>query len=234
MENIPDFSDIVILGGGPTGSTAATLLSQKGYQVVLLEKARHPRPIVGESILPHFWKYCDITKTTPKIESENFIKKAGATVCWHGKIRQLQFKDFGYTRSGLHVERDCFDHLLLKHAKEEGANVFEEVSAKEVQLSDGENPRITYKRKGENENREISCRYVIDATGQSALLSKQLGTRIIDEGFRFIAMWGYFKGSKYVASDGHAYSMDKIRTILPTTFLSSICEWGWSWHIPMR
>lgn len=55
--NVPTQCDVVVIGGGPAGSTAATVLSQSGYDVVLLEKAKHPRFFVGESLIPHFWRY---------------------------------------------------------------------------------------------------------------------------------------------------------------------------------
>jgi len=75
---------------------------------------------------------------------------------------------------------------------------------------------------------------VIDASGQSALLSRQMKARRIDEDFRFVSLWGYFENSKYVAGDGAAYPFDRIREIPPTTFVCSLSEWGWVWHIPMR
>ncbi len=63
-DNIPNSCDVVVIGGGPAGSHAATLLAQRGFDVVLLEKARHPRPMVGESLIPHFWKFMDMSGVT--------------------------------------------------------------------------------------------------------------------------------------------------------------------------
>ena len=61
---IPQSCDVVVIGGGPSGSLSATFLSQKGYDVVLLERQKHPRPHVGESMLPHIWNYLDQAKAT--------------------------------------------------------------------------------------------------------------------------------------------------------------------------
>lgn len=235
--HIPRECDVVVIGGGPSGSTAATLLRQKGYDVVLLEKHRHPRYVVGESLIPHFWKYADILGVTKKMEEEAFIKKAGGTHAWHGVIRQLAFADFGYTRPALHVERDRFDQILLEHSREQGAQVFEDVSATKVDLNGGERVTVSYRAAGDEATDKIACRFVIDASGQAAVIAKQLGMRVMDEGFRFMSVWGYFTGSKYVAAGGRAHTFDHVREIPPTTFISSVGElgeWGWSWHIPLR
>src|ERR1043166_5170141 len=79
---VPAKADVVVIGGGPAGSTAANLLAQKGYEVVLLDKARHPRLVVGESVLPHVWKYIDLAGAREDIEAANFIKKSGGTAIW--------------------------------------------------------------------------------------------------------------------------------------------------------
>ena len=114
MTTVPKQCDVAVIGGGPAGSMAAALLSQKGYEVVLFEKKKQPRYNVGESLIPHFWKYCELGKVADKIEEEGFIQKAGGTVVWNGVIRQIAFKNFGYSRPALHVERDRFDHILLR------------------------------------------------------------------------------------------------------------------------
>jgi flavin-dependent dehydrogenase len=232
--NIPPKTDVVVIGGGPAGSTAATMLSQLGYEVVLFDKAKHPRYVVGESLIPHFWKYCEYTKVADKIDAEGFIQKAGGTVVWNGVIRQMQFKDFGYARPALHVERDRFDYILLEHAKSEGANVFEEVAVNRANLDGGENVSVTYRRNGDKTADAIACRFVVDASGQHAVIAKQLGIRAIDEGFRFMSIWGYFDNSKYMAADGRAYDFKYLRQVPPTTFVSNVDGWGWLWHIPQR
>src|SRR5688572_3900963 len=104
MTPIPSQCDVVVIGGGPAGSLVATYLSQKGYQVVLLEKQKHPRYLVGESVLPDVWKYFDEAGVSDQIMAEGFIQKAGGSVDWNGAMHRLSFKDFGYTRPALHVE----------------------------------------------------------------------------------------------------------------------------------
>lgn len=116
---IPQSCDVVVIGGGPAGSVAATTLAQKGWQVVLLDKQRHPRYTVGESLIPDFWKYLDQISASQKILDEGFIAKGGGMVNWQGQPKAHTFKDFGYTRPAMHVERDRFDEILLRHAESE-------------------------------------------------------------------------------------------------------------------
>ena len=233
--NIPQKCDVAIIGGGPAGSTAAALLAQKGYDVVLLEKAKHPRYTVGESLIPHFWKFVEHSGADKKIDAEGFIEKSGGTVVWDGTIRQISFKDFGFNRPALHIERDRFDYILLEHAKDSGAQVFEKVTVLSANIDeDPSKRRLIYRINEDKSVGEISCRFVIDASGQKALIAQQLGIREIDPEFRFMSVWGYFKDSKYFALDGNAYPFEKIREIPPTTFVSSTEGWGWLWHIPQR
>lgn len=229
--------DVVVIGGGPSGSLAATYLTQKGYDVVLLERAKHPRPHVGESLLPHVWRYCDEAGVSAKIEAEGFTKKAGGTVVWKDMISQVGFKDFGHTRPSLHVERDRFDHILLTHAAETGATVCEEVAVTNVDFSDEPQPIVHYRRLADRTTGSIACRFVVDASGQSSVIAKQLGTRVLDEGFRFASLWGYFDNSKYISTDGRAYPFERLNEIPTTTFVTWIPDsgdWGWVWHIPLR
>lgn len=233
--NIPSKCDVVVIGGGPGGSTVGTMLSQLGYEVVLFDKAKHPRYTVGESLIPHFWKYCEQIKVDQKIDAAGFIQKSGGTVVWNGIIRQMQFKSFGYKRPALHVEREDFDQILLKHAVEQGVQAFEEVTVHKAHLpTNGEAARVDYRLNDDKTTKQISCRFVVDASGQSAVLARQLGIRVIDEGFRFMSIWGYFDDSKYIAGDGRAHDFHELRAVPPTTFVSNIDGWGWLWHIPQR
>ena len=234
-ENIPNSCDVVVIGGGPAGSHAATLLAQRGYEVVLLEKARHPRPMVGESLIPHFWKFMDMSGATPKIEAAGFLPKAGGITVWNGRIHQFSFSAFGYDRPALHVERDVFDHELLKHAASQGAAVFEEVNVTGVDFAD-EKPVVSY-HSMQDEARgagQIQCRYVIDASGNNTVLAKQFKSRKLVAGKRtFLGMWGYFTGGNYVGVDGSSYGPESVGKVPPVTFISSHDD-GWAWHIQLR
>lgn len=226
---------MLVIGGGPAGSSVAALLAKQGVDVVLLERALHPRPQVGESLIPHFWKYADLTGVSPLLETEGFIAKAGGITVWNGNIHRIAFSEFGFTRPALHVERDVFDHLLLKHAESHGVQVFQQVSVRSADL-DSDRPVVSYQdRRGAGVYEgEIACRFVIDASGASGVLAGQFKSkRLVDSKMRFLSLWGHFKNSRYVAADGRSYPADQVSQIKPITFVTSF-EDGWIWHIAMR
>lgn len=238
MVSIPGSCDVVVLGGGPAGSLAAIYLAQAGHDVVLLEKQKHPRLVVGESLIPDFWKYCDEAGITEDIEREGFIRKAGGTVDWHGETRNIAFRDFGYERPALHVERARFDELLIRNSARRGVRVFEDVAAQDADVDGAEaRARVRYRHTLEGISGTIDCRYVVDATGQAALIGRQLGLRQMDDDFRFMSVWGYFDNSRYYAAGGAMHEHAAVREIPPTTYVTSVPDtgdWGWCWHIPLR
>ncbi len=232
---IPKQCTVLIIGGGPAGSSAATHLVKHGVEVVLFEKEVFPRNQVGESLIPHIWKYTDQLGVSEKIEQQNFIKKSGGITVWNNKIHQILFAKYGYARSGLHVERDVFDQVLLTHAQEQNALVFHKVVVKKVDFSK-DNPVITYidKRDSINYEGKINCRYVIDASGHSSLLAHQFDVRetVVSE-LKFLSLWGYFNNSRYVGIDRQSHTISELSIVAPVTFVMSYKD-GWLWHIVLR
>ncbi|MEW5988108.1 MAG: NAD(P)/FAD-dependent oxidoreductase, partial [Chloroflexota bacterium] len=236
---IPNRCDVAIIGGGPAGSAAATLLAREGFDVVVFEKEKFPRPQVGESILPQIWKFFDLLGVSEKMMRERFLAKSGGIIVWDGKINQIRFTSFGYNdpdRLGLHVERDVFDDILLKHSAESGAQVFEEVMVSRVDFSDSEWPVVYYndRRGGTFRQGGIACRYVIDASGHASVLARQFGTRkLVSEEVNYLGLWGYYRGVWYLGVDRQAHPPEDCYKVKPVTFINSF-EDGWIWHIILR
>ncbi len=234
---IPAQCDVVVIGGGPAGSAAATYLAQEGIDVVLLEKEQFPRPQVGESLIPHFWKFADRLGVSDQIKRENFVVKSGGIIAWKEKVYQLSFASFGYgDRPGLHVERDTFDDILLRHAVASGARVYEEVVVRKVIFRDGRRPVIAYadRRRDGFSRGEISCRYVIDASGYTAVLARQFNSRrVVTSDTKYLGLWGYYKDSLYLGGDRQSHPITAVHDTPPVTFISSF-EDGWIWHIILR
>ncbi|MBA3342916.1 MAG: tryptophan 7-halogenase [Gemmatimonadaceae bacterium] len=233
METIPGKADVVVIGGGPAGSTAANLLAHRGYHVVLLDQARHPRLMVGESILPHIWKYMDQLGAAEDIEKAGFIKKAGGTAIWRGVIRQMRLADFGFVRPSLHVERAEFDEILLRVAERRGVQAFEEVVVRQVHV-EGSEKSVSYADRRSGQEGRITCKFIVDASGQGAVIANQLGFREFDKDLRFMSVWGYYENSAYIAHGGSICEWGKRREIRPTTVQAGIGDWGWCWHIVQK
>ena len=228
--------DVVVIGGGPGGSTAATLIAQKGWQVTLLDKQQHPRYTVGESLIPDFWKFLDESGATEKILAANFVQKCGGMVNWQGEPKAHTFKDFGYDRPAMHVERDEFDNILLRHAESEGVQVCEGYHVTKVDFETTPTT-VHYHHVATGSEATITCQYVIDASGQSAVLGNQLKVREFDDSFRFMSIWGYFTNAKYLSIDGKAYPHERIREVPPVTYVTSLDgegDNGWCWYIAMK
>ena len=232
---VPSRCDVCVMGGGPAGSNVAALLAQKGFSVVLLEREAHPRYQVGESLIPHFWKFADQTGVSSAVQEEGFLGKGGAITVWDGKIHQFRFAEFGFKRPALHVERDRFDEILFDHASKSGAEVFEGVSVKSVSF-DGDVPEVFFQNSGESTESLQSLRatYVVDASGAATLLARQFGTRkLVESDKRYVALWGYYDDARFFSIDGESHAYSELGKAKPATFVSSY-EHGWSWHIALR
>lgn len=236
MQEIPDNCDVLVIGGGPAGSSAASQLSAAGIDVVLLEAASFPRNQVGESLIPHIWKFADRLGVSEKINQEGFVKKAGGMTIWNGQIRQIGFSRYGFKRPGLHVERDIFDDLLLRHAEASGTRVFNEVAVRKADFTNTDRLAFQYfdKRDDTFSKGRIHCRYVIDASGHRSFLAGQFGSRkMVSSKLQFLSIWGYFRNSRYIGEDRKSHSMDELGAVSPLTFVMSH-EDGWIWHIVLR
>ena len=233
--SVPAHCDVCVMGGGPAGSNVASLLAQKGFSVVLLEKGHHPRYQVGESLLPHFWKFADQIGVADAIQAEGFLGKGGAITVWDGKIHQFRFADFGFKRPALHVERDRFDLILFKHASDSGAYAYEGITVQNVDFEGG-TPVVHFKdgRDPQGSAHALECSYVVDATGTAALLARQFGTRkLVEADTRYVALWGYYDDARFFSIDGKSHGFEEVGSAQPATFISSY-EHGWSWHITLR
>ena len=158
-------ADIIVIGGGPAGSAAATMLSRQGWQVVLLERERFPRDHVGESLLPASIPILEELGVLSAIEAQGFVKKLGATMVW-GRDQEPWSWFFGETNRryphSYQVWRPTFDHILLENAAANSVDVRESWRAIEVLFNDESavtqshhNPGNGPRHSGEGRNPEI-------------------------------------------------------------------------------
>ncbi|MDD2739226.1 MAG: FAD-dependent oxidoreductase, partial [Methylomonas lenta] len=154
--------DVVVIGGGPAGATAATLLAQYGHKILLLERDKHPRFHIGESMLPF---------SEPVIQrlgidwSEGNQFKSGAVFIDESSGQRMYFPLSVY-RKTYQLERAPFDQLLFENAAKHGVETQQEEKVLEVSCEADE---VTI----DSDKGHYRCRYLVDATGRAALMGKK-------------------------------------------------------------
>lgn len=239
----PDF-DVGIIGGGPAGSSMAAYLAKAGVSCVVFEREVFPRPHVGESLVPSSTRVFKDLEFLPKMEENRFPRKYGAA--WTSgssdhKPYEVDFEglaaddeadvrfeersqpgvDQNYT---YHVDRGKFDKLLLEHAHERGAKVYEGVAVRNVDFTDG-SAAINYSIGEKSTSTRV--RMVVDASGRRTLLAHQLKWRIRDPVFDQYAIHTWFEDYDRKAMAYKASLTDYIFVhFLPITNT-------WLWQIPI-
>jgi flavin-dependent dehydrogenase len=177
-----DGLDAIVCGGGPAGSTFATTLARAGRKVAVFEREKFPRFHIGESLLPWNVPLLERIGALDKVRTEGMQVKYGARFYHQGtdKTRFVRFADGMDDKhpSAFQVKRGDFDKLLLDHARESGAAVYEEARVEDVLWEGAEGGRargVRVRLPGETQPREVTARFVADATGRDALLSRKLG-----------------------------------------------------------
>ncbi len=230
--------DLIVVGGGPAGSTLAGLVKKHDptAKVLVLEKDPFPRHHVGESLLPGSIPVLKELGVHEKIDAYGFPRKMGVVFVW-GKDRKPWDADFNNLNLAMvekygrmldaefswQVLRSKYDQILLDHAAELGAEVrfgWRAVSAVEDK---GRVVGVVIEKDGKRET--LTCGTLADCSGQSGFLGPQRGTRVFNEELKNVAGYAYFKGAKWKFEfQGHP---DKTKI-----FVCSVPE-GWFWYIPL-
>jgi flavin-dependent dehydrogenase len=192
-----EFYDAAIIGGGPGGSTVATVLARAGRRVVLFEKEKFPRFHVGESLLPYSLPIFERLGVAEKIRAHGFQEKYGAFF-WNetnGGIRPVVFENAEDDQHPMayQVKRAEFDQLLLSHSESCGARVRDDTRVEEVLFGGGRAQGVRV-RSASGGSEEVRARVVVDASGQDAFLSRRLGTRKFDAKLKRAALFAHYEG----------------------------------------
>lgn len=218
--------DVIIIGGGPVGSTTATLLARDGHKVIVFEKAKFPRDHVGESLLPFcYGMFQDLGildemkrrfSRKPGVQFTSVDNTTQSIWCFGHVIHDESFLSF-------HVLRSEFDEMLLDLAREKGAEVREEHLVTKIER-DPENNIIAHYR-NKTETGQVKGRFVIDASGQDCFLPTRNKTKIQYDGMDRAAFACHWKGIKYDEALGEG--------LIQIVYIGGEKK-GWIWMIPLE
>ncbi len=218
--------DVIVIGGGPSGTTAASVLADHGHRVLILEKEKFPRFSIGESLIPYCYFTLERIGMVDKMERSHFQRKHSVQfVSSKGEASQpFYFGDhFDHPAAATwQVLRSEFDQMMLDHAREKGVVVLEETRVQEFIREEDRTVKGVRAITKEGQKLEFEAPITIDASGRGGLGLSRNKWRIPDPKLKKIAIWTYYKGAK----------RDSGRDEGATT-VGFLPEGGWFWYIPL-
>ena len=215
--------DVVVIGGGPAGSTAAALLARRGYRVVALEKAHHPRFHIGESLLPMNLPLFERLGVLDKVRALGVYKRGADFEA----DNERGYNTFAFDRAlgnspphAYQVWRQDFDRMLFEHARACGASAREGHEALALEQRGPRDTRLEV-RTDDGGSYRIEARYLIDASGRDTFLAGRKKLRRKNPLHQSAAIFGHFRGAAARAG-GDAGNISMYRF-----------EHGWMWMIPL-
>jgi flavin-dependent dehydrogenase len=219
--------DVIVIGAGPAGASAAALLAEKGRRVLVLEKEKFPRYHVGESLMPFCWYSFNRLGVLEEMEKISFTKKYSVQFVTQDGKQSAPFYFFQHTdhpsSTTWQVERADFDLMLLNNARRKGAEVREQTPVRRV-LKDDSGRVIGVEAAGpDGKSFEVFAEVTLDCSGREQMSVARDGWRVRDAELNKMAIWTYYRGA--LRDPG----VDE-----GTTTVAYIPDRGWFWYIPLR
>lgn len=215
--------DVLVVGGGPAGSTAAALLSRQGRRVLQLEKDRHPRFHIGESLLPANLPIFDALGVMDKVSALGVLKRGADFPSADGGYKTFHFhRALGRTPPhAFQVKREEFDQMLFEHARENGVDAREGVKVERVELG-GTGSIVAQAKDADGGALTVRAKYLVDASGRDTLLGSALKIKRKNDRHQSAAIFSHFRGVEL--RDGEDAGNISIYRFAH----------GWCWVIPLR
>lgn len=228
METNQNTYDVIVVGGGPAGSTIASILAREGGHVVLFEKEEFPRHHIGESLMTDTYWTFQRMGLLEKLKQSPFVRKYSVQFANPAgrESRPFYFFEALHHESAVtwQVTRAAFDKMLIEHAADQGAAVHQGTAVKQV-LFEGDRAVGVDVLMKDGSRQTFHAKVVVDATGQSAMLSNKFRWRVRDPKLKKAVLYSYFKGAHREADLNGGATL-----VLRTPPGSG----GWFWYIPLE
>ncbi|HEV8694804.1 MAG TPA: NAD(P)/FAD-dependent oxidoreductase [Lysobacter sp.] len=222
--------DVLVIGGGPAGSTAATFLARKGWTVLLLEKDSHPRFHIGESLLPMNLPILERLGVLEQVKAIGTYKPgAEFPIVGDGQGNGLAYNTFRFDRAlnpafgyAYQVKREEYDQILFNHARANGVDARERVKVERVEFGADGRPSLAHARNADGSTFTVKPRYIVDASGRDTFFGSQLKLKQKNTLHQSAAIFSHFTGvERRPGEDSGNITVQRFTH-------------GWMWLIPLQ